>query len=652
MYLNRALRMMRWTPVAAMLAGAACTHGDANQLLSIGGDTLILNIAMTIQGSGALPNGTRSVNRYLLTSFDTSIADAFARATSTVPHFIKDPNGFYGTAAGRELYYGAQGAATDSFTPTNRLLPAVINIGQYSYGSLYGRTSPVTYIVPGGHPGNGSGNTSWEYWYVIRNLVNSQRYILGLARYALQVRGALDHAELLLTGTVTQPDSLVFKAGDFTPGGNKQNDNDDPADCGSSDGVPVAGANPYFVAGKTVGATSASRRIIIDQSVCNGSVWTNGFSSAKSPVPVNNKAPGTNQYNFLVVWEALPDSTPNYSRPVWREQIAPMLTTTGLLLNNGYAPIPTAALSGPSLAILPGGNGVPDSVTVNFGNIAQLASSSAYQVWFTKAGTDSAARATGTVYKIVNNVTVASFPGVSEFNSDTTTGATWQMKIAYGAYAALADFNSVALTIASAGGTTRPRAQPLWANVQRKVAGGAVPTLDATMSFGSYQNGTGFTWAPSGGAAGGIVGRDLNAQATHLLRPPLGYYYNAYLRNSKTGAMLDLLPITGPFPDYTSLVDADENTSSTVNAVEVVQSVFRWADPSTVTDTVLTGRTNLGDFGSGTTVPATWNAAVCQYDLIQVRLEPRARVATAPTVAIQGGNPRRTSRYCKVPVQL
>ncbi len=87
-------------------------------------------------------------------------------------------------------------------------------------------------------------------------------------------------------------------------------------------------------------------------------------------------------------------------------------------------------------------------------------------------------------------------------------------------------------------------------------------------------------------------------------------------------------------------------------AVEVVQSVFRWADPSTVTDTVLTGRTNLGDFGSGTTVPATWNAAVCQYDLIQVRLEPRAHAVTAPTVAIQGGNPRRTSSYCKVPVQL
>lgn len=654
MNLSRALRMMRWTSVAAIVVGAACTTGDANKLITVGGDTIITNVVMTTAASGGLPAGVRSANKWVYVSFDPTIADAFGRAGTNPPHFIIDPNGFYGASVpSRLLYYGAEGAAIDSFTPTNRLLPAVLNIGQFSYGALYGRTNPITYIVPGGHAGNGSGNTSWEYWYVIRNLVNSQRYILGLVRYALQVRGALDHAELLLTGTVTQPDSLIFMAGDFTPGGNKGADNGDPADCGPDDGVPVDGANPYFVAGKTVGATSASRRIIIDQSVCNGSVWTNGFSSANSPFPVNNKAPGTNQYNFLVVWEALPDSTPNYDRPVWREQVAPMLTTTGLLLNNGYAPIPTVAMTPAQLINLPGGIGRPDTVKVSASNLAQLASGSVYQVWFTRTGFDSAAKATGTLYKIVDGVAVDSQLNVSEFNPDATSGATWRMVIDYNNYVGLAGFDAVFLGIAAAGGNTRPLAQPLAVGVQKL---GGQSGLSSTMTFGSFANGgaASFGWKASGLAAGGITGRDLAVQPTHLLRPPIGYFYNAYLRNSTSGALLDLGPITGPYPDYQSLTEADTVVGGTVNTVEIVQSSVRWTDPSTIVDTTLTGRTNLGDFGAGTTVPATWNTTVCQYDQIQVRLDPKNRASgvTAPTVTLQGNNPRIVDRYCKKPAAL
>src|SRR5258706_455229 len=78
----------------------------------------------------------------------------------------------------------------------------------------------VTYIVPGGHPGNGGAN-SWEFWYVLHHLIPGQRYIFGLVRYVLVQRGTLDWSEMLQTGAIAQPDSLVFAPADFNPAGNK-----------------------------------------------------------------------------------------------------------------------------------------------------------------------------------------------------------------------------------------------------------------------------------------------------------------------------------------------------------------------------------------------------------------------------------------------
>lgn len=648
MHLNRALRMMRWTPVAAILVAAACQHGDADRLITVNGDTLILNIAMTTQAAGGLPTGTRSVNRYMLASFDTSIADAFSRATTNPPNYFPDPS-CYGSTP---LIRSSGPAKVATYQSPQRYLPAMPYRVTMEDGCGGGQS--VNLIAPKGHPGNGAGNQVWEFWYYFSGALASTRYVEGVARYAVQVRGALDISEMLLTGTITQPDSLVFRTGDFNPGGKKSRDRFTTS-CTSVNVIhPVAGANPHLLGSDTTNGGFVD----LDQTVCaaTGEAWSD-LGTATSPVPKNNStALGNNQYNFYVIWEALPDSTPNYAKPVFREQIGPLLTTTGQVVNNSYGPMPTAALVGTTLAILPGGNSVPDTVTLDLGKLARLASGSAYQVWFTKAGSDSAAKATGKVYKIVGGVAVDSQLNVSEFNPDTTSGATWRMRVDYASYAPLANFDAVLLTIASAGGTTRPTAQPLWSILQRKVAGGPVPTLSATMPFGSFVNGdaSGFRWAPSGGAAGGITGRDLIAQPVHLIRPPVGYYFNAYLRNGTTGAALDLGPLTGPYPDYSSLIDADVNATGSVNQVEVVESFFRWTDPSTIVDTTLAGKTNLGDFGSGRTVPATWNAEICGYDLVQVRLEPKTRASgvVAPTLALQANNPRLSQRdtYCRKPV--
>lgn len=620
MRLTRSLRMLRWPPLAALVALAACEHGDANQLVSIGGDTLILNVSMTTSTAGGLPGGSSAVNRFLATAFDTSFADAFNRSSTNPASYFPDPalGACYGTTP---LIVPSGQAKVLTYQSPNRYLPALAY--QVTMEDACGGGQATNLIVPKGHPGNGAGNLVWEFWFDFSGATASTRYVMGVARYALQQRGALDIAEILLTGAVTEPDTLVFRTGDFNPGGKTSRDRFTTS-CTSVNVIhPTAGANPHLLGSDT----TRSGSVDLDQTVCatTGEAWS-GLGTATSPVPANNNTGlGTNQYNFFVIWEALPDSTPNYAKPVFRAQIGPLPTTAGAIVNNSYGPLPPAALTAAQLALLTGATSRPDTVTVDMSNLAQLASGSAYQVWFVKGGTDSAAKATGNVYKIVGGVAVDSQLNASEFNADTTTGASWRIRIDYGQYASLAAFNTVVLTIASASGSTLPSSQPLWSGVSSKSAGQPAPALTATMSFGTFDAGGAnkAVWGLTGRGEGGTAGRNLDITVSHVVRPPVGFFYNAYLRNTTTGAALDLGPITGLFPDYASLVDADINATGTVNAVEVVQAMFRYR--------------------------ASSETELCGYDRIELRMEPKLKASgiIGPLVALGGTIPYPDLERCE-----
>lgn len=627
MRLTRTLRMMRWAPLAAVVATAACEHGDINQLVSLDGDTIILNISMSTQFAGGTPTGTRAVNRFLATAFDTSFADAFSRSSTNPASYFIDPAGAacYGTSTALVIPSGQAKVLT--YQSPNRYLPALAY--QVTMQDACGGGQATNLIVPKGHPGNGAGNLVWEFWFDFSGATASTRYVMGVARYALQQRGALDIAELLLTGTVTQPDTLVFQAGDFNPGGKKSRDRFTTS-CTSVNVIhPTAGANPHLLGGDT----AVGGGVDLDQTVCatTGEAWS-GLGTATSPVPANNNTGlGTNQYNFFVIWEALPDSTPDYAKPVFRAQIGPLPTTAGAIVNNSYGPLPPAALTAAQQALLTGATSRPDTVTLTANNLAPLANAS-YQFWFTKTGTDSVALATGRFDKLVNNVIVDSNLSATSFNGDTTA-ATYRLRLDFSAYSTLAGFNSVVLAVAPAGsGTTAlPAAQLMWTGISNKLAGQAAPTLSAAMSFGNFDNGGAAraVWAPAGLGVGGVFGRTLDVQVTHLLRPPVGMYYNAYLRNNTSGAVLDLGPITAPFPDYASLLDADLNATGTVNAVEIVLSAVR--------------------------VQAQADTDLCGYDRIDVRLEPKTRVAGPFTlvqeasriIAVSGASPYPSLPRCQ-----
>ena len=607
------MRLYRSFGIALAVLAAGCEHDEVTELVSRDGATTIPVIDLTTAASGGFLSGTRATNQFLSSGpFDTTITDAFGRATAQAANFVTPfaapaNCGFYGP-----LVY-VPGTAQATYTIPRRYRPDLV---ENALGvDLAGCNTVVHYIVQPGNAGNGAGNTVWEFWYEFSGLAASTRYVWGLARYQLDQRGALDIAELLLTGAVTASDSLVFGAADFSPNGRKAA-TVYTTNCASVNIVqPVAGANPHLL-GSAV--SSAGGAIDLDQTACANaaSAWGN-LGTAKSPVPANNNTALNNvQYNFLVVWEALADSTPNYDRPVYRQQIGPLLTTAGAVVNNSYAPVPTAALTTAQLALRPGATASPDTIRVTANGLVPLTAGNVYQVWIrTAAGV--ASKVTGRVVRLNAGAVVDTLSDVNEFNvAAGMDGAT--MEFDFLPYRA-EPYNAAIVTVGAAGAGTLPSSQPLWtAMVTQKVPGGALPSLSSTLSFGSYNSGTSpRLFGAAGAATGGIFGTELRENVLRIPRPPIGYQYEGWLVSS-TGATapMNLGPILSPYPDLQPLTDADTSTSPPLSGVEITQAAVRFV--------------------------ASDAAFYCSWDRVQVRLSPKATAGSLPpTILLSGTNPRR-----------
>ncbi len=169
----------------ALFTGAACSHDEPPTAVTRGGAVSASSIDMLSAGA-AFFGGTRVTNRFLATAFDTSVADAFARSSSNPTTFrVEPPNGpCYGSTP--LIYEPDASAAVPTYTPPNGYLPALVTPVTIQDG---GCGTATAYIVPGGHPGNGTGNHVWEFWHDFPG-VASVRYISGMVRYAVQQRGA------------------------------------------------------------------------------------------------------------------------------------------------------------------------------------------------------------------------------------------------------------------------------------------------------------------------------------------------------------------------------------------------------------------------------------------------------------------------------
>lgn len=584
MRLTRASRLV----TVVVLAGA-CAHNDVVEVITRDGSNTIAAIDLQAATTTNAPTGTRAVNRFISSGpFDTSVTNAFALSSSTLANLRTDAI-CYGSDSLVRPWFGTTPA---TFTAPPLLLPAIVGSAQTI--SLFG-CGPLARIVPVGNTGNGAGNVVWEVWYHFNQLQASTRYVMGFARYRLVQRGALDASEMRLTGAVAQPDTLVFDG--FNPGGRK----DDVyfgagTTCNIAAGViqPIAGANPHFLGG---GATDGTGEADFDQTICANaaSVW-GARNTVKSPIPRNNAVTiGASQYNFFVVWEALPDSTPNYAKPVWREQIGPVQTQAGAPINNASAPL-AGLLTNLQLGGLPGATSRPDTMRLTFNTLKPL-SSGAYQVWLLRTDSSKSQLVTGRVVRLNGTTVVDTLNNVSEFNTSLViTGARVEFDVGNFPQGF---WNAATLAVAgSTGNTILPASQPLWTTSVAKPSG-QVAQLTGTLAFGSFHSGSSpLLFGAAGAATGGVFGNELREDITRMARPPVGYMYEAWLTNSgDTTKIANLGPILKPYPDLAPFVGADTAQTGAASGVEITEAAIRYVAGST--------------------------AFYCAYDRVQVRLAPK-----------------------------
>lgn len=596
------MRLHRHSWLAAVAAIAAC-ESDAivNQITRDGAGNIPV-IDLSTSNAGGFLGGSRATNRFLAVGqFDTSFADAFARSSARLANLVTDA-GCYGTDSLIRPFTGNPA----TYTAPGRLLPAVVGTARTRTGG--GCPNPLARIVPAGNTGNGAGNTVWEVWYQFEQLTPVTRYVMGFARYRLQVRGALDESEVMLTGAVAQPDSLVFDA--FAPGG-KTSADVFTTSCASANIIqPTAGANPHLLGSDLTDATGA---VDLDQTVCaNAAANWGARYTAKSPVPRNNATTiGASQYNFFVVWEALPDSTPDYSKPVWREQIGPVFDLAGNPINNGYGPFPPAQLTPAQLALLPATAAQADTIRVTATNIVPL-TGAVYSFWVRDNTGGTTTKVTGRVVRLNGAAVVDTLVGVSEFNLLPTMNSA-RVEFDYATVAPVA-YDRAILAVAAPGAATLPAAQPLWTSMAtQKAKGGAVPSLSSNLTHGSFNAGSApVIFGAAGTATGGIFGTELREDVLRLARPPVGYMYDAWLVSTvDTTLRYRIGTLFSPHPELAPLTDADVQQTAPLSGVELTRSALRFLMPST-----------------------TFH---CTYNRVQVRLAPKATTGTLPPTIILSG---------------
>ncbi|HET7790539.1 MAG TPA: hypothetical protein VFK78_07050 [Gemmatimonadales bacterium] len=611
------MRVTRLLLSSFALAGAAlaCSHDDPvlTPFSRDGNDTIaIVTLAAT---GGGFPTGKYGS----ISAFDTSITDAFGRGTTNPPYFMADPKAGVCYSSNPLIYEPHKNVKT--YVGPHMFLPALaydVTLDDVGCGDAVG------YIIPASQ--GDDGGAVWEIWHDWTTPApDGTRYISGFVRYALVQRGALDPADVLLNGSVTANDSLVFMAGDFNPAGRKD-DSQFHSSCTTSQHIPTGGPNPILLGGGTSGGGGAD----IDQTICaNGAGadtnWANGLGAPNSPVPANNATRlGPNQYNFFVIWEALADSTPDYTKPVYRFQMGPLVDINGNVINNANAPIPTPpALTHNQLLALPGSAPArPDSVWMVFSNVKHLASG-AYQAWLVNSDSGTAGM-------------------LAEFNP--AAGATRdsiQIPFKGTTVASAHAWNNMVLAVqATAGASSLPArpSEPLWGKFVTPHAQGTTAYFAGNMRFGSFDNGAADSTAflAGGTGTGGFFGLEFDQDLTRLPRPPLGYEYEGWLTSSSdTSKYINTGVLRGPGPSYVSLAGADTMTALPVSGNEVTEAIMRFTAGTYAAYCKIGAIDTVKVNGVITSIDTTVAAI---YDEASIRLAPKGGDAgsRSPAVVLSG----------------
>jgi len=584
-----------------------------------------------VAGAYVEPAGSFSIERVQVL-FDTAQADAFARA---VPG--NDP--FYLSAARGDpedgTYYGPgwKFSGFDRNATTDPRLPVLTEDDAAmdpDWGFVIG--DPAEIGAPDHNPYTED---------VITGLQPSATYVVAFARLGTTVNGALDQGQAALGEVVSQPDQLVYVGG--APAG------DPSVEMLYPTLIPFqANANPYVLGFfSTDAGGEGSFDVIIDNS--GGELYSTDSGDPsdadfdKSLVARNDDTPTTfPRYNYLIIFEGpATDAADAADNPqAMRIQLGQdFLAGSGAMINNAYAPFPTQ-IPPDEVAQGPGYLGArPDSLQATFSNLEELTGGSVYEAWIVNPGTASATPATGTYYKIELVPVVDDVTGeVIDFDEDTVETVTGTSSFVggdagYGSLHSLVVSDAtlggadsiglnthVTLTIIDSPGSALPDARPFW--FQYTDQNGTPPDysddsffMEGPTSFGNFDAAnpaSSRVYSGEGQGLGGVREDVLSIDVTNLSRPPVGYSLVGFLVPLEGDPYL-LPDVTGPPPDYTSLVNAD------VEAVDVV-----------VTETGIIGanvRVIEGEVG----------IVIGDYFNFVLSLEPKAGLPGLGSIPVQSG---------------
>jgi len=484
-----------------------------------------------------MPAGSFSLERFVLAAFDPDRdPDAFARATGEL--------GFGHSGTRYRIDDAGHNSTQDSRLPSlGGLGTEAVNTGnecRFGDGDFW------------------SGTDGWDFYCFLQDLRPSQDYTVMLARYALTVNGDLDTEEMLLTGAITSPDELTALGG--TPGGY-------PTElCDFSQARPtytigVTGDQNPLVMGYVT--SSAGGNATFDCLIGTGGFWKAGGGGLVDPdsapfAPNTISTFDVPRYNYVVIVEGtgtvgVPVPTGDH---VLRFQVGVDIDASGNPINNGLAPLPTQAATDEELLFAPGGAGKPDSLVMTFNNLPEL--SNTYQVWVYNAETGEFFSPTGTFTATnADGDTMATATDVQTFNTQDDWINTFDT-----ANPEVGDYTHAFLSVESGAASTPSAAQLLWAQYTDMAGAPTDPfewsfIITADMEFGTYAaGGVASPFAYGGIGRGGFYGSEARVNFVNVPRPPVGYYYEAWLVPA-AGEPFNIGPLTGPYPEYLDLTDLD-----------------------------------------------------------------------------------------------
>lgn len=507
---------------AAGLLLGACVSEDLNdRLIGPGGAENVFNFTLSSGAGFGLPSGKYSVPK--------SPTDGWGRSGRTK---IFNTSNTFGILS-YSLNLTVRNAKQDPRLP-------LLSDDDAAVGG-FGYLLQPRWVFGNSPPG------IWDFWTEFVNLKPNTTYTVMMVRYGLKVNGALDAADVLRGRTVAAPDELVVLGG--TPKGTPNY----RCDFGLS-GFPrvTDDANPFVLGWFTTDdAGTGTGDCVIDSRA--GRWWRNGAAAfppgAADSLPIaanDGTAFNLPTYNYIVIVEGRgTDAAPVPTGPhAVRLQVGHDIDLNGKPIVNAYAPFPTEK----KLLV---------ETTFEFSAASKLTSGNQYRLWAYNSEDPSKSVPLVANWKLVNEdgVAVDSAKGVTgisgggglrdrnvfEVNSDTWDGD-------------ILEYDRIRITIDATNATAPGNVVVLDAAFVDGV--GKFETLRKSGTF-TFAGGYAYT----GEGRGHFFGDELRLALRGLSRPPVGYFYEVWLVNAGTGQATSLGELRGPYPDYSSLKDADTNAS-------------------------------------------------------------------------------------------